>query len=398
MGGKKKKSKIKLKSLAPYMMGAGIGLIIGLAMVFFRVGDPADVAADAADASAQMAILAGAIAGASFFAALLLHIIVHEAGHLICGLFSGYQFVSFTVAGMMFVKEDGKLKIKRFGIAGAGGQCLMSLPALENNTYPFVLYNLGGGLMNFLFSGIAAALFFAVKDSFIFAVEVFVPFALIGVILGASNLLPLKMGGLSTDGRNILLIKKSEQTRRAFWILLTVNAQMSLGSRLKDLPAEWFEFADDSDFNDSVLGNIAAIGLGRLMDLRDFDAAKALAQAILDKGVKLIEMLKNEVRCELLFFEIMGEPCPERQAQIESLYTPELKKYIKASGTQLSKRRLTYAYEKLVSLDAQKAAKALEAFNKTCRTYPFTGDRETERELMALIDRTAAPDQAARRG
>ena len=48
-----------------------------------------------------------------FFVAVILsyylHIIIHEGGHLVFGLRSGYQFVSFRIGSLILYKEDGKL-------------------------------------------------------------------------------------------------------------------------------------------------------------------------------------------------------------------------------------------------------------------------------------------------
>ena len=55
---------------------------------------------------------------------------VHEAGHLICGLLSGYGFASYRIGSLMWIKQDGKIRFKRFSIAGTGGQCLMTPPEL----------------------------------------------------------------------------------------------------------------------------------------------------------------------------------------------------------------------------------------------------------------------------
>lgn len=55
-------------------------------------------------------------------------VIVHEAGHLVCGLLTGYGFVSFRIFSFTFIREAGRLRVKRFAIAGTGGQCLLSPP------------------------------------------------------------------------------------------------------------------------------------------------------------------------------------------------------------------------------------------------------------------------------
>jgi len=39
---------------------------------------------------------------------IFLQIIVHELGHLICGLLSGYKFVSFRIGSRMLIKIRGK--------------------------------------------------------------------------------------------------------------------------------------------------------------------------------------------------------------------------------------------------------------------------------------------------
>ena len=87
----------------------------------------------------------------SVYAALLLQIVIHEAGHLVFGLVTGYQFVSFRIWNMMWLKKDGKIQFKRMSLAGTGGQCLMSPPDLADGKMPVLLYNFGGAIMN-LFS------------------------------------------------------------------------------------------------------------------------------------------------------------------------------------------------------------------------------------------------------
>lgn len=81
------------------------------------------------------------------YAAILVHVIIHEAGHLVFGLLSGYKFSSFRIFSFMWVKEGDKISVRRLSIAGTGGQCLMSPPDMVDGKIPVVLYNLGGSLM-----------------------------------------------------------------------------------------------------------------------------------------------------------------------------------------------------------------------------------------------------------
>ena len=84
-----------------------------------------------------------------------LQAILHEGGHLVCGLLSGYRFLSFRVGSFTLLRQNGRLVLRRFYLPGTGGQCLLEPP--DGDEVPFRLYNLGGGLANLL-SALAAAL------------------------------------------------------------------------------------------------------------------------------------------------------------------------------------------------------------------------------------------------
>ena len=87
---------------------------------------------------------------------LYVSIIIHEGGHLVFGLLSGYGFSSFRIGNFMWIKQDGKIKLRRLSLAGTGGQCLMTPPEEKNGKIPVVLYNLGGVIANILLGGIFA--------------------------------------------------------------------------------------------------------------------------------------------------------------------------------------------------------------------------------------------------
>ena len=86
----------------------------------------------------------------AFYLALIVQVIIHESGHLVCGLISGYKFNMFRIFSFALAKVNGKIKFKRYGIAGTAGQCLMLPPEEKNGKFPVVLYNLGGIIFNAL--------------------------------------------------------------------------------------------------------------------------------------------------------------------------------------------------------------------------------------------------------
>ena len=328
-------------------------------------------------------LLAGFIV---FVLGFVVHVFIHELGHLVAGRMSGYGFVSIRFFNLTIVKKDGKLTRKKFKVVGTLGQCLMSPPEQVNGNYPFVLYNLGGGLMNFIFSALFLALYFffpSFSGSWTLTM-----LAGVGVFLGLLNLLPLNMG-VPNDGHNALHLGKDEVTRRAFWSILNVNALMSQGVRIRDVPTDQY-FLDKIDFcnqnTNALIIGVVVQHFNWLMDRHEFAEAKVLAENLLSKSDKLIDVQKNELRCELLFLELIGE-C--RKEEIERLYTADLKKYIKATSIYTSRQRLLYAYAKLFLNDATEAAKALAKFSKNCLSHPFDADIIHDRELIALVDELA---------
>lgn len=87
----------------------------------------------------------------SLYVSLLLTTIIHEAGHLVMGLATGYKYLSFRIGSIVLQKTEQGLKFKKYSIAGTGGQCLMIPPEVKNpEDVPYFWYNFGGGLFNLL--------------------------------------------------------------------------------------------------------------------------------------------------------------------------------------------------------------------------------------------------------
>ncbi len=177
-----KKKKLK-KTLTGFVLPALAGMALGFAAAYLGF----EVFGGFKDALLLLAALV-----VSFF----VHMVLHEGGHLVCGLLSGYKFVSFRAGNMIWVKQGDRIVLKRFSIPGTGGQCLLDPPEPdESGRYPSVLYNLGGGLSNLLWSLLALAALGLFAEG-VMARSVLVAFALAGIYLGITNLVPLKAGGI----------------------------------------------------------------------------------------------------------------------------------------------------------------------------------------------------------
>ena len=313
------------------------------------------------------------------FVAYFIQAVIHESGHLVFGLLTGYRFVSFRIGSIMFIKENGKLRVKLYNIVGTGGQCLM-MPPPWKESMPYRLYNFGGCIMNFIASIVFLALFiFAVPGSF------GALFCGMLCAVGFGNVLingiPLQVGGISNDGHNALLLGKNPVTLRAFWLQLYVNGLISEGERMRNMPGEWFFLPKGEELNDPIICTVGVMKYNYYYDIHDFAEAEETAEYLL-KAPGLLGLHKNELLCELMFLRIFRGAEPQ---EIDSLNTKELDKYIKATANYVSRRRLAYAYQLLYRKNITMAQKCLELFERTLQSYPYSAEIENEKEVIELI-------------
>ena len=81
----------------------------------------------------------------------ILQFTLHEVGHLLFGLASGFKFSSIRIYKYALVKDHCGFHIKKFNIQGTGGQCIMTLPEdTDPERVPFFWYNAGGVIVNLL--------------------------------------------------------------------------------------------------------------------------------------------------------------------------------------------------------------------------------------------------------
>ena len=315
-----------------------------------------------------------------------LHIAVHEAGHLLAGLISGYSFVSYRFLSLVLVKDNDRLVRRKYNIVGTAGQCLMSPPDAVDGTFPVILYNLGGSIMNFLVCGACYTVYMILPGVHALVSLTLLMVARIGVILFLISFVPLSINGVANDGYNAFTLGRKEKARFAFWLMLRVNAMVTQGVRYSDHPAEWFGLIDSSDLSDPIMAGLAILKYSYMMDRNELREARALAESMLNAPGEMLELHQNELRCELLFHELIGE-C--RKEEIEYLYNKKLSKYIKATSSYMSRQRMLYAYARLFLNDQAKADAAHRLFEKACSHSPFPGEIAGERALVGLIDSLA---------
>lgn len=319
------------------------------------------------------------------YAAIFVQIIIHEYGHLVFGLLSGYTFSSFRIMSFMWVKESGKIRLRRLTVAGTGGQCLMVPPDLTDGKIPVVLYNLGGSIMNIIAGLLFLALYLAFKNIPFFSAAMLF-FAAIGFIIAVMNGVPMRMGTVDNDGYNAFALTRNRKALHSFWVQMKVNEQTAQGIRLKDMPDEWFTVPDDEEMKNSMIAAIGVFACNRLMDAQHFEEADKLMAHLLDIDSGMVGLHRNLMLCDRMFFELITE---NRREILDEMLNKEQKKFMRSMKTFPSVMRTEYAYALLAEKDVSKAHKIKAKFEKYVKTYPYQNDVKSERELMETAEKKA---------
>lgn len=371
---KKEKKSIKLGNVIMTIILLVIGGICGFyaGELMFKTSSKSD------NIGLDILKLAGFLV--CIYLTIYIQIIIHEGGHYIFGRLTGYKFVSFRIGKWMLVRAKSKFKLKKFHIVGTGGQCLMMPPDGDGYHFPCILYNLGGVFINVL-SALLSYLLMLVLPSIVL-VDLFLACnVVIGISFALINGIPMHLGGIANDGSNALSLRKDSKASHYFWLQLHINGLLAAGTRMRDMNEEWFEMPMDADFNNPLIAALIGFRCSYFHDIKDFEQAKKECEFGLNKVPGMIEIYKNELGCELLFYEIMDNNMKE----VERLYTKQLKKYIKATSMYVTRKRLMYAYELLVNKNEAQANKVLKDFEKVATSYPYEAEVESEREVLELI-------------
>ena len=371
----KKKKKIVWQQYIGMAFMVLIGAMCGFIMVWYIDKSSADT-----PLYQEILSLVGLFLG--MYVALFFHMIVHEAGHLVFGLMTGYKFCSFRVASFMWLKENGKLKFKRLTLAGTGGQCLMTPPDMKDGKIPLVLYNLGGSFINIIIGALFLVGYLIFSD-IPFLSPILLIFAVVGFMTAMMNGIPMRMGTVDNDGYNAFALSRNKEAVEAFWVQLKVAEQSSKGVRLKDMPDEWFAVPIDEAMKNSLVATRCVFTCNRLMDEEKFEEADALMAHLLEIESGIVGLHHDLLMCDRIYVELIGE---NRSEVIENMMTKEQKKFMKAMKRFPSVLRTQYILALLSEKDAAKAEAIKNEFEKVAKTYPYAQDIESEKNLMRIAE------------
>lgn len=314
----------------------------------------------------------------SFLILFLISIPLHEFGHLVCGLLSGYKFLSFRIGPFVWTKLDGKINFAFSRLSFAAGQCLMSPPEKEED-FKFILYNLGGGLFNFFLGAIFLVMFIISSDE-----QVVYSIAFGGIVSSFSmaffNLVPIKQGGVPNDGYNVYCALKSKEAKHGFFVMLKTNEETVQGKRYRDYSSQAFEVDDQADLKNIFIVNLLTLQAARLYDLGKYDESIAVYDKVDLNALPLF--YRNSIYLDFLYYYIIHNPSSEKARDLHS--KKKMASFLKMGIPTCT--RVDAAYEFFINGDKEKGEALLESAKKQLSSFPNDGVVAMEGEYIADLE------------
>lgn len=317
----------------------------------------------------------------------LVETVLHEAGHLIFGLMTGWRFVSFRIASMMWLRGgDGRIRRARFSLAGTAGQCLLAPPPWREENFPYQLYNMGGVIVNLLTAAVCGLLAWALWLRPVAAL-LLVEAALVGLIMALTNGIPMPGLTVNNDASNQRNMMRSRDARRALWVQMNVAAAQTEGKSLREMPEEWFEPFPEASMDNPLVASVAVFSAQRLLDALDLPGAEAAIRALLAREKGVLALYQALLTLDGAYCELVGGHPAD---MTEGLDKPAVRQIMKAMRRYPSVLRTQYAEALIRRHDEAQAGKYLEAFEKAAADYPYPQEIENERKLIAIAKEAAA--------
>ncbi len=319
--------------------------------------------------------------------ATYLAILLHEAGHLLFGLLSGYRFRSFRIGRFLWVKEGAHIRLRRLYRVGRGSECLLAPPEEKNGRFPVLRHKLGGAFVSLLF-GLLFLYLTARTYGTVFWPAVFCYAAMISLLIACVTGLPFRFGLMSNDGYQALMLKRNQKERLAYHALLYIHDAVAGGTRLRDLPEDRFSVTEDDAQQEPMQASLAVLRCNRLMDAARFDEAETAIRSLLNNTEAAISGVhRTLLLSDLLYLVLLNE---ETRYTESTLLSKEQEDFLKLMQDHPSVVRTGYTYLLLKKRDTEGALRLRRRFETVAANYPYPADLIGERSFLSLADKIYA--------
>jgi hypothetical protein len=221
-------------------------------------------------------------------------VIVHEIGHLVCGLCVGFRLMSVRF-GPVRISPPFRVSVKFEPKTGASGFVSMIPGKSENLRSRAVIFILGGPIANLL------------AGFFILFLKVGGPlasvFATLSIFVGAANLVPFRRLALISDGKRMLMLLKNAGQGERLLAILQLAAELRSGIEPENLSRDFIAKAtavkDESP--DTAAGYAFAYAAAWYKDAPD--KAAQLLETCLEYSQFSAPIMQQVLRCDAAIFQ-----------------------------------------------------------------------------------------------
>jgi hypothetical protein len=221
-------------------------------------------------------------------------IVVHEIGHLVCGLSVGFHLTHVRF-GPLRISPPFRVSFKLEPKTGASGGVSMIPGSSKNLRSRAMVFILGGPLANLL----VGTLIFALKIGGSLAAG----FAALSILIGLGNLIPFRRLALISDGKRMLMLLKNVGQGERLLAILQLAAELRSGVEPENLSPDFIAKAtavkDESP--DTVAGYAFAYATAWYKDAPD--QAAQLLETCLEYSQFSAPVMQQVLRCDAAIFQ-----------------------------------------------------------------------------------------------
>lgn len=377
-----------LRFIGSLLIGACIGLLLVVPIISLLEGESLSAAFGKIFSLDFLPVLDKiGLALLALIICFYLQVIIHEGGHLVAGLLTGYKFVSFRVLNWTLIRQNGRLHWRNYELAGTGGQCLLAPPDRPIDQIDTRWYNAGGVVANALVSLVAIVLVWTCDlpewlDIFLGMM------AFIGILLVLTNGIPMKVGGVANDGSNLFQMEKDVPAKKCFCDILEVNACSQEGVPYNEMPERLFELPQPIDWTNSMHVGAVQIAVTRMLERHQWEEAYRSETEALSHKEDYMELYQVEME------NLMTQVCilTGRDEEARQHYNGKVSKHVtRHAPTQADKQFTMMAVALALNGDRARAEEIYHKLEAERDKYIHQTDVALSLDLMRwLLDNRTA--------
>lgn len=309
---------------------------------------------------------------------LWLSIAIHEIGHIIFGIKSGFTFNSFIIGFIKIESTSTGIKFKEnTNWLSAGGVTVMSPPVVskEKILNKQIVYSLGGPMLSFLFFLISVSLYYINEHILLLY------FSLVNLAIFLVTIIPTGKEDMGSDGYFIVSILKNPEKSLELVENLSICRELISSKKPNEWSLEYICLAKKKPINTSNIMYITMLYYYE-MEFNGFYCAKEVMN-----DLKKIEINKDNKELLAVFIHMQ---------QIEAFLTPSatnnLSK-IKCLQNFLTPREPVSFYRgqaiiNCLQQERQQAIKDIRKVNKVIiENQDLYGFLQTEKKITKLVEK-----------